>query len=88
MTLSILPGKGVLILYLNRPIKQKYGNKISWADLMLLTANTAMESMGFKSAGFAAGRPDTWQSDESIYWGGETKFLDNDVRYAGSKVWL
>ncbi|KAK2005879.1 catalase/peroxidase HPI [Colletotrichum eremochloae] len=69
------------------PIKQKYGNKISWADLMLLAGNTALEDMGFKTLGFAAGRPDTWQSDESIYWGGETTFVPegNDVRYNGSK---
>ncbi|GKT51038.1 catalase-peroxidase 2 [Colletotrichum spaethianum] len=68
------------------PIKQKYGNKISWADLMLLTGNVALESMGFTPLGFAAGRPDTWQSDESIYWGGETTFVPkgNDVRYNGS----
>ncbi|GJC89598.1 catalase-peroxidase 2 [Colletotrichum liriopes] len=68
------------------PIKQKYGNKISWADLMLLTGNVALESMGFTPLGFAAGRPDTWQADESIYWGGETTFVPqgNDVRYNGS----
>ncbi|KAH8879775.1 catalase/peroxidase HPI [Thozetella sp. PMI_491] len=67
------------------PIKQKYGNKISWADLMLLTGNVALESMGFKTFGFGGGRPDTWQSDESIYWGGETTFVPqgNDVRYNG-----
>ncbi|KAK1458624.1 catalase/peroxidase HPI [Colletotrichum cuscutae] len=69
-----------------RPIKQKYGNKISWADLYLLTGNVALESMGFTPLGFAAGRPDTWQSDESVYWGGETTFVPkgNDVRYNGS----
>lgn len=68
------------------PIKQKYGNKISWADLYLLTGNVALESMGFTPLGFAAGRPDTWQSDESVYWGGETTFVPkgNDVRYNGS----
>ncbi|KAJ0159870.1 Catalase-peroxidase 2 [Colletotrichum tanaceti] len=68
------------------PIKAKYGNKISWADLMLLAGNVALESMGFKTAGFAAGRPDTWQADESVYWGGETSFVPNgnDVRYNGS----
>ncbi len=64
------------------PIKQKYGNKISWADLMLLTGNVALESMGCKTFGFAGGRPDTYQSDESVYWGGETEWLGNDVRYA------
>lgn len=68
------------------PIKQKYGNKISWADLYLLAGNVALDSMGLKTIGFAAGRPDTWQSDESIYWGGETAFVPqgNDVRYNGS----
>ncbi|KAL0942004.1 catalase/peroxidase HPI [Colletotrichum truncatum] len=68
------------------PIKQKYGNKISWADLYLLTGNVALETMGFKPIGFAAGRPDTWQSDESVYWGAETTFVPkgNDVRYNGS----
>ncbi|KAJ5020016.1 Catalase-peroxidase 2 [Colletotrichum sp. SAR 10_99] len=68
------------------PIKQKYGNKISWADLYLLTGNVALESMGFAPIGFAGGRPDTWQSDESVYWGGETTFVPkgNDVRYNGS----
>ncbi|RDW80929.1 catalase-peroxidase [Coleophoma crateriformis] len=64
------------------PIKQKYGNKISWADLMLLTGNVAIESMGLKTFGFAGGRPDTWEADESVYWGGETTWLGNDVRYA------
>lgn len=64
------------------PIKQKYGNKISWADLILLTGNVAMESMGFKTFGFAGGRADTWESDESVYWGGETTWLGNDARYA------
>lgn len=63
------------------PIKQKYGNKISWADLMLLTGNVALESMGCPTFGFAGGRPDTFQSDESVYWGGETEWLGNDVRY-------
>ncbi|KAH6688424.1 peroxidase/catalase [Plectosphaerella plurivora] len=68
------------------PIKQKYGDAISWADLMLLTGNVALESMGFKTFGFGAGRPDTWQSDEGIYWGAETSFVPNgnDVRYNGS----
>jgi catalase-peroxidase len=67
------------------PIKQKYGNKISWADLYLLTGNVALESMGFKTFGFAGGRPDTWEADESVYWGGETTWLGNDVRYADGK---
>ncbi|CRK12137.1 hypothetical protein BN1723_009623 [Verticillium longisporum] len=68
------------------PIKQKYGSKISWADLILLTGNVALESMDFKPFGFAGGRPDTWQSDEGIYWGAETAFVPqgNDVRYNGS----
>ena len=64
------------------PIKQKYGEKISWADLFLLTGNVALESMGFKTFGFAGGRPDTWEADESVYWGGESTWLGNDVRYA------
>ena len=64
------------------PIKQKYGNKISWADLMLLTGNVALESMGVKTFGFAGGRPDTFEADESVYWGGESTWLGNDVRYA------
>ncbi|KAI6306412.1 Catalase-peroxidase 1, variant 2 [Pyricularia oryzae] len=64
------------------PIKQKYGNKISWADLMLLTGNVALEDMGFKTFGFAGGRPDTWEADESTYWGGETTWLGNEVRYS------
>jgi len=64
------------------PIKQKYGNKISWADLLLLTGNVAIESMGGKTFGFAGGRPDTWEADESVYWGGETTWLGNDVRYS------
>ena len=65
------------------PIKQKYGNKISWADLFLLTGNVALESMGFKTFGFAGGRPDTWEADEDVYWGGEMTWLGNDVRYKG-----
>jgi catalase-peroxidase len=64
------------------PIKQKYGNKISWGDLMQLTGNVALESMGFKPFGFAGGREDTWEADEAVYWGGETTWLGNDVRYA------
>ncbi|RDW69804.1 catalase-peroxidase [Coleophoma cylindrospora] len=64
------------------PIKQKYGNKISWADLMLLTGNVAIESMGLKTFGFAGGRPDTWEADEAVYWGGETTWLGNEVRYS------
>src|SRR5579859_6682804 len=70
------------------PIKQKYGEKISWADLMLLTGNVALESMGFKPFGFAGGRADTWEADESVYWGGETTWLGNDVRYSAGKAGL
>jgi len=64
------------------PIKQKYGNKISWADLMILTGNIALESMGFKTFGFAGGRADVWEADESVYWGSETTWLGGDLRYA------
>jgi catalase-peroxidase len=64
------------------PIKQKYGNKISWADLMILTGNIALESMGFKTFGFAGGRADVWEADESVYWGSETTWLGGDIRYA------
>jgi catalase-peroxidase len=63
------------------PIKQKYGQKISWADLMILTGNVALESMGFKTFGFAGGRADVWEPDESVYWGSETEWLGGDVRY-------
>ncbi len=64
------------------PIKQKYGRKISWADLMILTGNVALESMGFKTFGFAGGREDVWEADESVYWGSETTWLGGDIRYA------
>ena len=64
------------------PIKQKYGKKISWADLMILTGNVALESMGFKTFGFAGGREDVWEPEEDIYWGAETKWLGGDIRYA------
>ena len=64
------------------PIKQKYGNKISWADLMILTGNVALESMGFKTFGFAGGRADVWETDEDVYWGRETKWLGGDIRYS------
>ncbi len=68
------------------PIKQKYGNKISWADLLILTGNVALESMGFKTFGFAGGREDVWEADEDVYWGTETNWLGGDKRYAhGSK---
>jgi len=64
------------------PIKQKYGRKISWADLMILAGNIALESMGFKTFGFAGGREDAWEADESVYWGSETTWLGGDLRYA------
>lgn len=64
------------------PIKQKYGRKISWADLMILTGNVALETMGFKTFGFAGGREDTWEPDQDVYWGRETTWLGGDKRYA------
>ncbi|KIX01493.1 catalase-peroxidase [Rhinocladiella mackenziei CBS 650.93] len=70
------------------PIKQKYGNKISWADLLLLTGNVALESMGVKTFGFAGGRPDTWEAEEAVYWGAETTWLGNDARYSDGKAGL
>ncbi len=63
------------------PIKQKYGNAISWADLIVLTGNVALESMGFKTFGFSGGRPDVWEPDEDVYWGTETVWLGGDKRY-------
>ncbi|KAF2773858.1 bifunctional catalase/peroxidase [Teratosphaeria nubilosa] len=67
------------------PIKQKYGSKLSWADLFLLTGNVALESMGVKTFGYAGGRPDTYEADESVYWGSETTWLGNEERYSEGK---
>lgn len=66
------------------PVKQKYGRKISWADLMILAGNVALESMGFKTFGFGGGRVDAWEPDESVYWGPEGKWLE-DSRHAGER---
>ena len=68
------------------PIKQKYGNKISWADLMILTGNVALESMGFPTLGFAGGRADVWEPEEDVYWGSETEWESGEKRYSGDRV--
>jgi catalase-peroxidase len=67
------------------PIKQKYGRNLSWADLIVLTGNVALESMGFKTFGFSGGRPDVWEPDEDVYWGSENTWLGGDTRYGKSK---
>ena len=64
------------------PIKQKYGRKISWADLLILTGNVALETMGFKTFGFGGGREDVWEPDQDVYWGAEKTWLGGDIRYA------
>ena len=61
------------------PIKQKYGRKISWADLMILAGNVALESMGFKTFGFGGGRADVWEPDEDVYWGAESTWLERQA---------
>jgi catalase-peroxidase len=66
------------------PVKKKYGRKLSWADLIVLTGNVALESMGFETFGFGGGRVDTWESEEDVYWGPETTWLD-DERYSGDR---
>ena len=67
------------------PVKQKYGRKISWADLMILAGNVAMEEMGFKTFGFAGGRADVWEPDQDVNWGAETKWLGTDKRFSGER---
>jgi catalase-peroxidase len=67
------------------PVKQKYGSKISWADLLILTGNVALESMGFKTFGFGGGRADVWEPDQDVYWGQEKAWLAGDLRYSGDR---
>ncbi|MET9952020.1 catalase/peroxidase HPI [Streptomyces sp. NPDC006339] len=67
------------------PVKKKYGQSISWADLMILTGNVALETMGFKTFGFAGGREDVWEAEEDVYWGPETTWLGGDERYSGDR---
>jgi catalase-peroxidase len=67
------------------PIKQKYGRKISWADLMILAGNVALETMGFKTFGFGGGREDVWEPDQDVYWGAEKTWLGGDQRYSGKR---
>lgn len=67
------------------PVKQKYGRKISWADLIILTGNVALESMGFKTFGFAGGREDVWEPEQDVYWGPERTWLGGDMRYTGDR---
>ncbi|HVN33285.1 MAG TPA: catalase/peroxidase HPI [Thermoanaerobaculaceae bacterium] len=67
------------------PIKQKYGRKISWADLMILTGNVALETMGFKTFGFGGGRPDVWEPDNDVFWGAEKTWLGGEKRYSGQR---